>query len=304
MSNIQISCMDNLELMKSMDNNSVDYKNKDWLYKKHIIEKLQEKDIAILCNVSMGTINYWLRKHKLNRKYNKENYNLTKNQFDLFVGSYFGDGGFSHSCVQDSTSCNFSHANNQLEYLNFKYKIVSNMCKTYPKWQESNKINRFSTLNFRCLNYFVKNSKDVLLDLLNETSLSIWVLDDGNRTKYNWSLSFQRFEHVFKLKIIDKLHESFGLNGKLIKCGGGQILQFTAESSRKLDLIILKNIPNDIDVVKYKISDKEISKPKIKKYVHHNGCNITVYEYCKMKNISYNSIKNRSYVDGLDIFLL
>ena len=301
---IELHCMDNLELMKTIEDNMVDYKNKDWLYEKYTVEKLQGKEIANLCKVSIGTINYWIKKYKLNRKYNKENYTLTKNQFDLFVGSYFGDGGFSYYDYKDTTRCNFSHANNQLEYLEFKYKIVNNMCRTYPKWQESNKINRFSTLSFRCLSFFIKNSKEVILDFLNEMSLSIWLLDDGNRTKYNWSLSFQRFEHEFKLKIRDKLYELFALKGNLVKCGAGMILQFTSESSRRLDSMILKNIPNDIDVVKYKILEKEISKPKIKKYVCYNDCNITLYEYCKIKNISYDSVKNKTSLDGLNIFLI
>lgn len=36
---------------------------------------------------------------------------------------------------------------------------------------------------------------------------------------------------------------------------------FNAESSRKIDDIILRNIPNNLDIIKYKILDKYKHKP-------------------------------------------
>ena len=77
---IELHCTDNLELMKTIEDNTVDliycdilYKNKDWLYQKYEIEKLQEKEIANICKVSQDTIHNWLKKYNLNRKFKKEN---------------------------------------------------------------------------------------------------------------------------------------------------------------------------------------------------------------------------------------
>ena len=38
-------------------------------------------------------------------------------------------------------------------------------------------------------------------------------------------------------------------------------LLFNSTSSRKIDTLILKYIPNELDIIKYKILDKKITKP-------------------------------------------
>ena len=55
-----------------------------------------------------------------------------------------------------------------------------------------------------------------------------------------------------KQVFINKLKNEFGIDGYICSCDN-RYINFTKENSKKLDKIILANIPNELDVIKYKI---------------------------------------------------
>ena len=44
------------------------YTSRRWLYKKYVVERLTEQEIASLAGTTQATINNWIKRHELNRK--------------------------------------------------------------------------------------------------------------------------------------------------------------------------------------------------------------------------------------------
>ena len=88
---------------------------------------------------------------------------------------------------------------------------------------------------------------------LDDLGVAIWFLDDGNREECNWRLCFAALDGEEKEKTIEILGQR-GISSHL--CKDTRYLFVNAEGSRKLDEIILNNIPNELDIVKAKIFDK------------------------------------------------
>jgi len=49
------------------------YKNKDWLYRKYVTERLYMRDIGTLCGVSKDAIKYWIYKFNIPVRSKREN---------------------------------------------------------------------------------------------------------------------------------------------------------------------------------------------------------------------------------------
>ena len=69
-------------------------------------------------------------------------------------------------------------------------------------------------------------------------------------------------------------------------------IKFNADSSRELDKIILDNIPNELDIIKYKILRNDKIKNKQKRIIYNN---LYLSDYCHDNNLNYKSIMNRIY---------
>ena len=54
---------------------------------------------------------------------------------------------------------------------------------------------------------------------------------------------------------ISVLNTKFNLIGKIVNCDN-RYINFNSDSTKKLDEIILRNIPNNLDIIQYKILNK------------------------------------------------
>ena len=138
-----------------------------------------------------------------------------------------------------------------------------------------------------------------IIKQLNEFGIAIHILDDGNRSNSNWYVCVAAFTQEEKNLYVNVCKSNFGLNCKTIK--DDRYIEFDAPSSRKIDDIILSNIPNDLDIVQYKIINKDICKSANYFYVHADNENIGLARYCKTNGIKYEQTKNMlvelGYVD-------
>ena len=92
------------------------------------------------------------------------------------------------------------------------------------------------------------------------SSSSLHLLDDGCRCKSNWELCVASFTNEEKLRYIEVCKAKFDIEPYITS--DVRYMKFRAEDSRKIDKMILQNIPNDLDIVKYKILlNKHITKP-------------------------------------------
>ena len=234
------------------------YRDKDWLFEKYINQGMNMQEIADECGVSKRTIKKWLVSiNGMTCNFRSENVKLNKEQKDLIVGSLLGDGHIDKR--ENSPIFIVSHAENQKEYLYFKYNILKNICNKEPSFIEGGFKEIYSKL-YKCqnqyristrvvneLDFFRKKSKIEIINMLNEFSLSIFFLDDGHRSDNLWKICVASFSKEDKDFFINYLHDKFGIHGYSNK--DDRYICFRRPCSKIIDKIISENIDNKIDVV-------------------------------------------------------
>jgi len=288
------------------------YQDYNWCYEQYMVKGLNHNEMALEANCSKRVIEKWCtEKHRITQIFRKENKPLSDIQKDLIIGSMLGDGHIDKRETQPLFIV--SHAKNQKDYLYYKYKILKDFCNIPPtkkigelqtfcggdKEFLSQDSYRISTRIQDCFIPYREMSIIELLNNLNSFSFSIWMLDDGCRQESNWDLCIARFNHKEKDYAIKTLKEKFNINTRLKK--DDRYLFFPAVDSRKIDEIIKENIPNELDIMQYKIIDnKEISNPQKRAYILNNGSYILLSDYCKENNLNYKSTWGK-YKDELKV---
>lgn len=190
------------------------------------------------------------------------------------------------------------HAENQKDYLFWKYEILKNLCNKSPSYVKPTirlfdsgesicqPQYRICTRIQNCLIPLRKLTQKELLQSLNEFSLSIWMLDDAHRDSL-WSLCIADILPNEENYIIDILKDKFNLICNLQK--DTRYINFNAQSSKRIDEIILKNIPNELDIIKEKIiNNKEIHNLQKRLYIKYNNEIVLLKDLAKILNINYN----------------
>jgi hypothetical protein len=144
---------------------------------------------------------------------------------------------------------------------------------------------RINTRIYDCLLNYRDKTYTYLLNLMNKFSLSIWFLDDGFRSDSNWQLCVAEYTQEDIYNALEIFKTKFNIIGKQEK--DLRYLRFTADSSRIIDKIILKNIPNNLDVIQNKIINNNIHESQKFLYVNYNNENVKFHELCKELNLNY-----------------
>ena len=160
-----------------------------------------------------------------------------------------------------------SHAINQKDYLFWKYEIVKDLCNIEPTYYESKEIKHFSSGDYICQPYYRfgtrlhdcliplrEMSVVELLDNFNELSFSISMLDDGHRGNL-WTYCIAPYTDDEKNYIIKTFKTKFNVDGLIGK--DDKYMYFNAIDSKKIDRIILNNIPNNLDIIQDKIINND-----------------------------------------------
>lgn len=77
------------------------------------------------------------------------------------------------------------------------------------------------------------------------------MLDDGSRQEYRWQLCLAPYTEEEKLAFVKKMKE-WGLNPKF-HSSDDRYADFGVSDARKIDRIILRHLPEDLDVIQNKI---------------------------------------------------
>lgn len=247
------------------------YQDYDWCYDRFINRDMSMQEMAKEAGCSLRVMQKWCsEKHRLNDFTYKENKKLTDIQKQLIMFSLLGDGHIDKR--ENQPMYIESHAEDQKDYIFWKYSIVKNICLNEPKYYAGrikyfkNSVNvcqPWYRLNTRIINDLIPiraMTNSELIKSLNEFGLSIHLLDDGYRNQSNWEICMASYTDVEKQLYIDICKEKFGLEPYIVACDR-RYLKFRAPDSRKIDQIILQNIPNELDIVKHKITENKISKP-------------------------------------------
>ncbi len=278
------------------------YQDYDWCYQKFFIEGLNHEEMAKEANCSIRVIKKWCtEKYKLTGDYRRYNKQLNKIQKDLIIGSMLGDGHIDKR--ENQPMFIVVHAENQKDYLYYKYKILKDLCNKEPSYIKSGYYNfgnnklykcqpqyRICTRIQDCLKEYRGKTYTELLKLMNEYSLSIWVLDDGHRDN-KWQLCVAQYTQDDIEFAINKLKCDYEL---LVyqSNSDNRYLNFDANSSRKMDEIILRNIPNELDIIQYKIIHNDKIKNKQKRILYKD---MYLSDYCYNNNLDYKGVMGRIY---------
>ena len=296
------------------------YQDYDWCYERYINRNMTMEQMAEEANCSLRVIKKWCsEKYRLNLFTYSENKKLTELQKQLIMFSLLGDGHITNN--NERPIYIESHAENQKEYLFWKYNILKDICSNIPKYYPP-EIRHFKNGDSLCQSGYRFNTRiiDDLKDIknmssseiimnINEFGLSIFLLDDGDRTKCNWRLCMAEYTEEEKQLFIDICKEKFSLLPHIINSDNRYLL-FNAEDSREIDNIILRNIPNSLDIIQYKIVNNKTTEPTICNFVNYNNEKSGLARFCKIYKLNYEKCKkyletnNLSEIDGELLFTL
>lgn len=259
-------------------------------------------EMAQMSGVEVRTIQKWCNeKHGFNNRTFKQYARINKTQEDLIIGNLLGDGHIDKRPTQPNFIV--SHAENQKDYLYWEFDILKNLCYSTPSYHPPY-IKDFYGKDYVCQGYYRFNTRiiealipyremsisDLILSL-NEFSFCVFILDDGFRSTSNWSICVAEFSESDKKIFCNICFERFGLNCSIKK--DDRYILFDSSSSRMIDEMILKNIPKELDIVKYKITNNNISKGINYLYINDDGNKIGLSTYCRKTGwAKYKKIKH------------
>lgn len=239
------------------------YQEYDWCYERYVIKRMSYEEMAAEAGTTPRTIAKWCsEKHRLNAHTLRKELHLTDKQKELIMFSLLGDG---HIDKRESQPLFIvCHAVNQKDYLFWKYDILKNVCNQEPtlytgisstfgsgKTYKCQDFYRFCTKILDDLYSIRAMSKSEIISQLNETGLSIHLLDDGSNSEGFWNLCYASFTQEEKELYCKILQERFDITPHLLK--DDRYIGFSKIDSQKINEIILRNIPNNLDIIQYKI---------------------------------------------------
>lgn len=252
------------------------YQDYDWCYEYYVNQGLNHEEMADIAGCSKRVIEKWCQeKHHIDTYFRMNKKTLNTQQIDLIIGSLLGDGHIDKR--ENFPLFIVSHAENQKDYLYYKYNIMKDLCEMIPtKYsgrQQYKIVNsicdcqdfyRFNTRTYNAFGPFREMSKIDLIHKLNEYSFSIWMLDDGHcDEKGYWELCAPLATDEERHTLVDVLLNKFGVTALNQK--DNRYFRFHTDDSFKITEILLRNIPNHLDIIQDKIFSK-------KKYSLLRGC--------------------------------
>jgi len=284
------------------------YQEYDWCYQKFIDEGMNHEEMANEADASVRVIKKWcVERHRLTHDVRREVKKLNNIQYDLTIGSVLGDGHITNENYVPLFIV--SHAEDEKDYLYWKHSIMKDLCNMHPRYIEplikefksgsylSKPAYRFNTRVQDCFANVRDMSKKEVISSLNEFSLCIWLLDDGYRGRSNWQLCIADFDKEESSHILNTLKERFNLIGRLRK--DIRYIDFDAKDTRRIDKMILNNIPNELDVVKKKIIDNDsITSETNYNYIDFEGEYIGLSTFCRKNKLNYEEAK-AFYLSGI-----
>jgi len=114
---------------------------------------------------------------------------LTQIQRSIIIGSLLGDGYLRVVPGRKEALLEVNHSYAQKEYVDWKYKMLENLCKSAPKMRQSNGSRvayRFTTRQNRELSelfrkFYINNKKVIPANIkLDSIMLAVWYMDDGS----------------------------------------------------------------------------------------------------------------------------
>ena len=279
------------------------YQDYNWCYERYINKGMSHQEMADECGATKRVVEKWCSQiHQLNNHTFRHLKKINDIQKQVIMFGRLGDGHIDRRETQPMYI--ESHAEDEKDYLFWKYEILKDICNKQPVYYKES----YSPFNdgkqYLCRPSYRLNTRIIddlysiremerseIIEQLNEFGLSLHLLDDGNRGNL-WHICLAEWTIEEKELYINICEDRFELNCYLAK--DDRYAYFDANSSRKIDKIILANIPNDLDIIHKKIIDNDkITKPANYIYVTCGDKKYGLNTYCRSHGIAYKKAKNK-----------
>ena len=283
------------------------YQDYDWCYERFINHGMSMQEMADEANTTMRTIQKWCsEKHRLNDWTFRKEKKLNDMQRQIIMFGKLGDGHIDRR--EDQPMYIEVHAQDQKDYLFWKWSILKDICNHEPVYYPNNNkcfngiiyevqpTYRLNTRTIDDLKSIRSMSRSEIISQLNELGLSLHLLDDGYRGRSNWQLCLAEYTKDEINLYIKICKERFHFDAKILT--DDRYIQFTADSSRLIDAMILECIPNELDIIQNKIINADISEPANYVYVEDGDKLIGLNTFCRSNQLIYKKCKR--YVDAIN----
>lgn len=245
------------------------YKNKDWCIEQFIHQHKTVRQVANETGYKWRVLQKWVQEiYKLNIQEEHKKISPTKRQYSLIYGGILGDG-----CISTTGEYYVGHCEAQKEYLLWQRKELDSLCTgsygigwrtkagekyILTKIRNIQNFYQFNTRRLKELQELRESGRqiDIAIENLDFLGLSIYFLDDGScSSEGRWTLCCGVLNHDQCLRLLDKIKELINIDGKIYLNKATQLynLHFGKIASHEISSMIIKSIPNNLDVVKYKL---------------------------------------------------
>jgi len=222
--------------------------------------------LAGLFNVDKATVWRWLKGYDIKIRSHKESVTIiqkeriakypiefTSLQKSILFGSLLGDESlsFENSIFPSFSVC---HTGKHKDYLDFKYRVLSNFCDYPIKYRKKQDAFRFYSAHlpiFRELyNLFYfdgeKRVTEEILNKLDRSAISIWFLDDGTLMGHRCYRLCTFINYSENLLIKDYFKKNWGIESNVCQMYDGKfVLNFRTTANLWIaETIMLHATPN------------------------------------------------------------
>ena len=277
------------------------YQDYDWCYQRYVVKGMTHQEMADECGATPRVIQKWCSEvHRLNGWTFKEHKKMSDIQYQIILFGTLGDGHIDKREAQPIyIEC---HALDEKDYVFWKYNQLKDLCSSPPQYYKESYASFGTDKQYLCQPYYrfetriINQLKEIRsmpriekIRRLNELGLCLHILDDGSRCN-TWELCLAEYSQEEIELYIQLCKERFDLNCWQEK--DDRYINFDANSSRKIDSIILKILPNDLDIVKKKIlNNSNITEAAKYVYVISNNEKVGLNTYCRSHKIPYKKAK-------------
>lgn len=286
------------------------YQDYEWCFDCYINKGMTMQEMADLAGCKLRVIQKWCNeKHHINEWTYKDLKHLSNKQKEIITIGTIGDGHID--AREDQPMYIESHAENEKEYLFWKHSFLKDICRKEPVYYPAKESIFPNGKKYLCQPYYRINTR-ILNDLkeirdmskydklknVTEFQLCLLMLDDGSRSNL-WELCVAAWDKTEIELFINLCASKFNLVCNQIK--DVRYVHFDAISSKRIDDLILKYIPNDLDIVKKKIiNNSKIRELANYRYVVSDGSKIGISTYCKKNKIDYESVRDFIVTNNID----
>jgi LAGLIDADG DNA endonuclease family. len=277
------------------------YQDYNWCFDRYINKGMSHQEMADEIGVSKRVIQKWcVEKHHIHQDTYRDFKKLSDIQREIIIAGTLGDGHINKRI--DQPMYIESHSMDEKDYLFWKYNYLKDLCKKPPKYYKESITNFSSDKLYKCKPFFrihtriINELKDIRdmnkLDKINsltEFQFCLLMLDDGNRDSL-WYLCVAEWSDEEIEALYNKTINDFTIRFNRKK--DERYIYYDALSSKRIDELILKNIPNDLDIVKKKIINNNKIRPyRNSHYIITDNGKIGTRKYSDNSPIPYNILK-------------